>query len=51
MTYKQVAAEVGKPKAARAVGQVMSQNKLPLFVPVTALLGLKIKWAGAVQLA
>ena len=31
--YGQVAASVGKPQAARAVGQVMHHNPVPLFVP------------------
>jgi len=52
MTYKQVAAEVGKPKAARAVGRIMSQNKLPLFVPCHRVIGVKNKmgWSGPVGL-
>lgn len=33
MTYGQVGAAVGNPGAARAVGQVMRSNPLPLIVP------------------
>ena len=32
-SYKEVAASVGKPNAARAVGNVMAGNPLPLVVP------------------
>ncbi len=32
-TYKEVAAMVGKPKGARAVGQAMGRNPLPLIFP------------------
>jgi methylated-DNA-[protein]-cysteine S-methyltransferase len=32
-TYGQLAARVGRPKAARAVGQVMHRNPLPLIFP------------------
>lgn len=32
-TYKDVAKEVGNPKAARAVGQVLHSNKLPIIFP------------------
>ena len=32
-TYAQVASALGRPGAARAVGQVMARNPLPLFVP------------------
>ncbi len=33
ISYSELAAKVGSPKAARAVGRVMSSNPLPLFVP------------------
>lgn len=33
LTYGRVAREVGRPAAARAVGQVMHHNPVPLFVP------------------
>jgi len=32
-TYGEVAAAVGKPGAARAVGTVMSSNRIPLIIP------------------
>lgn len=32
-TYGQLAAAAGRPKAARAVGTVMSKNRFPLIVP------------------
>ena len=33
LTYGSVARQVGRPGAARAVGQVMHRNPVPLFVP------------------
>lgn len=42
-TYQQVAAAIGSPAAARAVGQVMARNPFPLLIPchrVTAAHGL-----------
>lgn len=52
MTYKEIAAQIGKPKAARAVGQVMHKNKLPLFLPCHRVVGVKNKggWNGPVGL-
>jgi O-6-methylguanine DNA methyltransferase len=32
-TYKWVAGKAGKPKAARAVGQLMKKNPYPLIIP------------------
>jgi len=32
-TYKWVAKKIGKPKAFRAVGQVLKHNPLPLIIP------------------
>jgi len=32
-TYAQLAAAVGRPKAARAVGQVMRTNPIPVLIP------------------
>jgi methylated-DNA-[protein]-cysteine S-methyltransferase len=32
-SYGQIAASVGRPRAARAVGRVMAQNRTPLVVP------------------
>lgn len=33
MTYAEVAKAVGRPKAARAVGNVMAKNPIPLILP------------------
>ncbi len=33
ITYGGIAKAVGNPKAARAVGQVMNKNRVPIFVP------------------
>jgi methylated-DNA-[protein]-cysteine S-methyltransferase len=33
VTYGQLAAQVGRPRAARAVGQAMAANPVPLVVP------------------
>jgi methylated-DNA-[protein]-cysteine S-methyltransferase len=33
MTYGQLAAVVGRPRAARAVGQAMARNPVPLIIP------------------
>lgn len=32
-TYKWVAAKAGRPKASRAVGQVLKRNPYPLIIP------------------
>lgn len=33
MTYGEVAKAIGNPRAARAVGQVLSRNPIPLIIP------------------
>ncbi|HPJ30296.1 MAG TPA: MGMT family protein, partial [Methanothrix sp.] len=33
MTYDQVAERIGRPKAARAVGQALGKNPFPLIIP------------------
>lgn len=38
-TYAQLAAEVGSPRAARAVGGVMAANRHPLVVPCHRVVG------------
>lgn len=38
-SYGQVAAEAGNPRAARAVGQVMHNNPIPLFIPCHRVVG------------
>jgi len=32
-TYKWVAKKAGKPKAVRAVGQILKRNPFPFFIP------------------
>lgn len=39
LSYQELAARAGSPKAARAVGQVMSSNPVPLIVPCHRVLG------------
>ena len=39
MTYGALAAAVGAPGAARAVGQVMARNPVPLVIPCHRVLG------------
>lgn len=39
VSYGELAAKVGKPKAARAVGQAMRKNPIPLLIPCHRILG------------
>ena len=39
LTYGQLAAKAGYPGAARAVGQVMARNCLPLLIPCHRVVG------------
>lgn len=39
LSYQELAARAGRPKAARAVGQVMATNPVPLIVPCHRVLG------------
>lgn len=39
MTYGELAAAVGSPRAARAVGRVMARNPFPLIVPCHRVIG------------
>jgi methylated-DNA-[protein]-cysteine S-methyltransferase len=39
LTYGQLAARCGRPKAARAIGRVMASNPWPLLVPCHRVLG------------
>ena len=38
-TYAWLAAKVGRPRAARAVGRVMATNPLPIVVPCHRVVG------------
>jgi methylated-DNA-[protein]-cysteine S-methyltransferase len=38
-TYKQVAEQIGRPKAARAVGLACNRNPLPIFIPCHRVIG------------
>jgi len=38
-TYKQIAMEIGRPTASRAVGQAAGQNPLPILVPCHRVIG------------
>jgi methylated-DNA-[protein]-cysteine S-methyltransferase len=38
-TYKELAQMAGSPNAARAVGMVMSRNRIPLIIPCHRVLG------------
>ncbi len=46
MSYAELAAAVGSPRAARAVGTVMSRNPLPILVPCHRVLGAAGKIGG-----
>ena len=39
VTYVMLAAEVGAPRAARAVGQAMARNPVPVVIPCHRVLG------------
>jgi methylated-DNA-[protein]-cysteine S-methyltransferase len=39
MTYSELATSVGRPMAARAVGQVMANNQFPLLIPCHRVVG------------
>lgn len=38
-TYAQIACAIGKPRAARAVGQVEAHNPLPILIPCHRVIG------------
>ncbi|PWH20304.1 MAG: hypothetical protein DDG59_00545 [Anaerolineae bacterium] len=38
-TYAQIAQEVGRPRAARAVGQVEAHNPIPIVIPCHRVIG------------
>jgi len=39
VSYKDIAAAVGKPKASRAVGMANNRNPLPIFIPCHRVVG------------
>ncbi len=39
LTYGELARRIGKPKAARAVGNVLKKNPLPLIIPCHRVIG------------
>ncbi|MCA9073214.1 MAG: MGMT family protein [Planctomycetaceae bacterium] len=39
LSYAELATRAGSPKAARAVGSVMSQNRIPLIIPCHRVVG------------
>ena len=45
-TYGEIAAEIGKPRAARAVGQACGSNKVVLFVPCHRVVAAQGKLGG-----
>lgn len=52
-SYRQLATELGEPRAARAVGQAAAQNPLPILVPCHRLLGTRgnlVGFAGGTDL-
>ena len=46
LTYGELAARVGSPKAAHAVGQVMAKNRFPLIFPCHRVVGSGMKLTG-----
>ena len=46
MTYGQLAAKAGFPGAARAAGNVMAANRVPLIVPCHRIVGSGNRWGG-----
>lgn len=38
-TYREIAAKLGSPKAARAVGYANSRNPIPIFIPCHRVIG------------
>jgi O-6-methylguanine DNA methyltransferase len=46
MTYAELARTAGKPKAARAVGQVMAKNPFPILVPCHRVVGAERRLTG-----
>ncbi|WP_214828235.1 methylated-DNA--[protein]-cysteine S-methyltransferase [Exiguobacterium algae] len=45
-TYKQIAEQIGRPKAVRAVGQALNRNPLPILFPCHRVIGSSGKLTG-----
>ncbi len=45
-SYQQIARQIGRPKAARAVGMANSKNPLPLLIPCHRVIGASGKLVG-----
>lgn len=45
-SYKQIAEEIGKPKAVRAVGMANNKNKIPIIIPCHRVIGSNGKLIG-----
>ncbi len=45
-SYKWLAVKIGIPSGARAVGQAMAKNQLPIIVPCHRILGIKGQLVG-----
>lgn len=39
VTYGELARRIGRPKAARAIGQAMRRNRLPIIIPCHRIIG------------
>ena len=46
MSYGQVAAQIGNPKASRAVGMANNKNPIPILIPCHRVIGAKGKLVG-----
>ena len=45
-TYKEIAEQIGRPKAVRAVGQALNRNPLPVLFPCHRVIGSNGKLTG-----
>ena len=45
-TYQQLAAAAGNPRAARAVGQAMAKNRVPIIIPCHRVIAAAGHWGG-----
>lgn len=46
VTYRQLAEQSGRPRAARAVGNVMASNRVPIIIPCHRVVAAGGKWGG-----